>query len=57
MTTTPVPDWFTKALDALRREATAAFVSMYTGDAIHEAPLAPEGRPVSTSIFLSEPLT
>jgi ketosteroid isomerase-like protein len=45
VTTAPVPDWFTKALDALRRGDTAAFVSMYADDATHDVPLAPEGRP------------
>ncbi|MDH6522635.1 ketosteroid isomerase-like protein [Streptomyces sp. SAI-135] len=45
MSPTPVPDWFTAALDALRRADTAAFVEMYADDATHEIVLAPEGRP------------
>ncbi|WP_020124406.1 nuclear transport factor 2 family protein [Streptomyces canus] len=45
MSTTPIPDWFTKALEALRCGDSAGFLSMYADDAIHEVPLAPAGRP------------
>jgi uncharacterized protein len=45
MTTTALPDWFSAALDALRAGDVGAFVAMYTDDAVHEFPFAPEGAP------------
>jgi ketosteroid isomerase-like protein len=45
MTTTAIPDWFAAALDALRAGDVEGWMKMYTDDAVHEFPFAPEGRP------------
>jgi uncharacterized protein len=45
MTTIVAPEWFAAALDSLRAGDIDGFVQMYDDDAVHEFPVAPEGRP------------
>lgn len=45
MTQATMPDWIADALSGLQCGDTAAFIAMHDGDAEHEVPLAPDGRP------------
>ena len=40
-----LPTWFTRAIEALQAGNTDGWVDIYTSDAIHEFPFAPEGAP------------
>jgi uncharacterized protein len=41
--TSSLPGWFARALEALRAGDIASWMEIYTPDAVHEFPFAPEG--------------
>lgn len=45
MSTIPTPEWLTATLDALCAGDVSVLLATYAEDAVHEIPLAREGRP------------
>jgi ketosteroid isomerase-like protein len=45
--TTSPPEWFTRAIEALKAGDIDGWMDIYAPDAVHEFPFAPEGRPRS----------
>ncbi len=45
--TSTLPPWFTRAIEALQAGNIDGWMDIYTPDAVHEFPFAPEGTPQS----------